>query len=241
MEKQKILIAILSKENWIRGEFLDLIQDLERRSSDPGYPYVFQLTTVVGFKPLAAYAHNEACRRAIELNADWLWFWSDDMIPLPESLNLLDYLDQADILGGTVYNVVGDPPRLCVMTVQLNNGQPVWAPTHATAEPYEPHAMGSGGMLVSRRVLMDDSMMTDHWSDPTEPPPFFQDIISSNMRRLRGHDVDFTHRAKKKGWRLLTVPAATFDHYKGVGLTAMARMISLGWKRCYDGPNSKED
>lgn len=240
MQKQKILIAILSVDNWVRGEYLELMGELVKKSSDPEHPYSYQVTTIVGFKPLAAYAHNEACRRALALGADWLWFWSHDMIPVDGSFKLLDYLDQADILNLTVYNVVGNPPRLCTMSVQEVDGQHVFAPTHRTTEPYEPVAMGSGGMIVKRGVLEDRVMWTE--SDTIEGvPPLFRDVFDGSMKRRQGHDLDFTRRAKKLGYRLLTVPEAYADHLKEVGLTAMARMISLGWNKCYDEPNSKED
>lgn len=229
--KQSVLIAILSKDGECRVEYIPFIFKCTDLNGLPDHPFQYHITVVMGCVP-ACYAHNEAARRCLDGGYDWLWLWADDMIPCEQSFLGL-WKSQADMRMLTVYNVIGDPPRLVHMAAQMDERGYRWGPLHPQREPYQPATCGTGGLAISRRILEDPRMHLHEREDRFVA--LFQDKYDQWGRRPVGHDVDFVQRATDLGYLVEVVPEAIADHMKAVGLTTVAGMITVGWDKAYEG------
>ena len=107
-------------------------------------------------------------------------------------------------------------------------------------------AMGTGSMLIRRRVIVAGRMWLDdkyrdlngfqmrleeqrkhpHWA-----PPIFRTRLKPNGQVLMGEDVDFCQRAKRLGYTCKTHLGVSFGHLKEVDLNEVVTSIHHAIKR----------
>lgn len=223
-KKANIMYTILTAEGDIRVEHFSFLTRLMQLNSEPDYPALFAPAFVQGARP-ACLAHNVAVHKFMEIaDADWLWIWADDMIPTESSLKLIELLDKADIICPSVriWNGREQMPTTTVAFKEDVKWVYRFYNFHPTEDPYEPDACGTGGLLIHRRVFEDERMAVEKASGE-DPAAYFVDEYVPCGRRLHGHDLHFTNRAKELGYKILVQPAAECDHMKHLSLDTVTR------------------
>lgn len=218
-KKTKILICILTLTGDVRCELFGWREELLRYSSDPDHPYTYDVSFVYATKP-ARMAHNKAAELFLTAcDADWLWIWADDMRPLPSTMKVLELLDRTDMAVPCV-QIWTSKDNLPVITAARHTSGTNYEMANlprSMDEPYYVDAAGTGGLLISRKVLEDPRMLVEP-GDGVDPPAWFIDEDVPSGRRTHGHDLEFTHRATQCGYTLMVHPQAWCDHRKSLWL-----------------------
>lgn len=218
--KPMVVYCVLAGDAECRIEHTSWVIRLGELSADPNFPFGFILAYVANSKP-ARLAHNVACANFLrETEAEWLWIWAHDMVANDSSLLVLKYADRGDLICPTVriWNDIEEMPTTTIGMKSAEQWTYAFANFHPGKEPYECDACGSGGLLIRRSVLEDQRMIVAPGDGALEPPTWFDDEYTPAGRRLHGHDLSFSSRAKRLGYRVLAVPEAEAEHFKTLPL-----------------------
>lgn len=224
-DKPLICYALLCGSGNTRAEHIPFIQDLTRISVDFSHPFRYRVILVQGASS-PCVAHNIAVKAFLnDPSFSWLWIWADDMIPNETAVHQLKaaHSGSYDIIAPAVrvWNSQLVAPYLVsghLNTIREDGGIVFDFPDFfPSGEPFEPDASGTGGLLIHRRVLADPRMSIG--KDTDKGSAIFRDLRDDSGDRILGHDLDFTWRAKKLGYRLLCVPGTLYGHiHKGIDI-----------------------
>lgn len=225
--KRKVVLVILSKDGLIEAPYLVFRTKLQELSANPNHPFLYDIGVVRGVSP-AVRAHNFAVKIFQQQKGDFLWIWADDMTPTVSSIKVMELADKADIVHLSVYNWIRKlGGRMMLLAGVKGSGYDFEVlNVHPSSEPYEIDAVGTGGTLINRKVFDDPRMLVHPEQGPEDPAVYFQDIYTPSMRRLMGHDFDFTWRAKKLGYKVMVHPGANADHRKSIQCNEIVRHLN---------------
>jgi len=180
-----LYIAILN-QGYIRVELVHVLLDLIRS----GRYNIFIETPAE--KPIAQN-RNLTVQRFLKMeNMDYLMFLDNDIIPPRNILNLVDF--DKDIIGGLCFAFMDNK----LVPLALRRQEPV----PPGEKPYkvidfkgteglvEVDAIGTGHMIIARRVLEDVTHQ-----------PFCNQYDEKGIKTL-GLDLSFCHKAKEKGYEV---------------------------------------
>ena len=221
---------------------------LERLNSEPKCPYRFTTGLLGNYKP-ADYARNVIVEAFLEdASASRLWFIDSDMIPAPNSPQLLWHKK---------YDIVAAP-------------YPFWGRRNAEWEPdaswgiydfsddrrsfkqkspldeglVHNDAAGTGMMIISRRVLEDPRMIVENRSyqkmdrsvvslKPSDARPFFQNGYKANGAFEWTEDLEFCYRARNLDYSVVVDHGVKCGHIKQVDVLHVmdfaVRSYQKGW------------
>lgn len=179
MPKNKgIYIAILN-QGWIRPELSTLLANFPKQrlyNVYIGYP---------AHKPIT-HNRNTIVKRFLETDYDYLLMIDSDNIPPQNILELADY--DKDVIGGLCYAFMKNMIiPLCLK--QNKEGSYDMMDVHKNEGLVEVDGIGSGVMMIKREVL--------------ENIPFpFENTYDPEGIKVRGLDIHFCEKAKKKGYEV---------------------------------------
>lgn len=190
--------------------------NLTKMSAEPLCPYDFNIGFIQNYKP-ADYARNKIVSDFLKDESfSRLWFIDSDILPKKECMKLL--ISDDDIVGGT-YDIWGscqkDKAIRPTQTAYLDGiNQDGWIPVPVPADGfYNVDALGTGMMIIKRRVLADSRM----WIGGTEGA-VFQNLYGP-MRNIEiTEDLDFCRRAKALGYTVVAHGAIKVGHVKTVNV-----------------------
>lgn len=186
------------------------------------------------------WCRNAIVGRFLDSNCGELLMIDSDQDPYPSAVNLFDV--HADIVGGftiSPHYLDSRPGRLWVKSVfrneQAEEAIPVeeWTPDRFAGD-LEVDAVGTGAILIKRRVFEDERMLLpteyvnrhgvacDLADEAGAAPPFFRFIRKPNGEPEIGEDFDFCRRAKALGYRVVACLDARFGHAKVVDVMDLA-------------------
>lgn len=147
-------------------------------------------------------------------DVDWLLMLDEDCVPHDNLFDLiaLDY----DIIGfpAPIQRGLSSPDEPIVWNVELIDEEGNWVSEgmDVDGEPVEVAAIGTGGILIARRVL--EAM----------PSPFVEPVDSYGQRVVGG-DIFFCRRARKLGFKVWAAPSMALSHYKPTDLYWVWNML----------------
>lgn len=181
--KPNVLIVMLTRElvtmAWALG-FRDLI-----------YPERSTHTTMHGMP--FDHARSQACKRALELGFEYLFFLDDDVIPPPDTLPRLIQHNR-DIVCGMYFR--RQEPLYPVMMKEIEGKGTQWIAEFAPNSLVEADLVGCGCMLIKRKVL---EIMDPPWFVWKCDPFRFPNV--PQFERC-SEDYDFCRKARKLGFKL---------------------------------------
>lgn len=222
--KPHILVCILSLTGNIRCESFGWRMYLDSKTNDPEHPFRYSMGFIYGANP-ALSAHNRAVEAFLKGDFDYMWIWADDMSPTASSLATTELLLEpynADMACTSVYiwNSAENMPVLtsgmCIGDAQYEMGN-----VPRDEKPYEIDACGTGGLIISKKILTDPRMLISPAVEG-DCDVLFRDQSWPSGGRRHGHDLDFTYRATQLGYSLWTHPGSWAEHWKKLGLLNLA-------------------
>lgn len=225
--KTQVFVGILSRNGNLRAELFAWREYLMSLSADPAHPYFYRVGQVLGAQP-AVLAHNvlaHVFHSHPELG-DWLWIWADDMRPLPTTTTLLECIDKGADLATLMVYIWSQKDNAPLLTAGFEHSEHLYELWNLPRSEgiYALDSAGTGGLLVHRRVF-DDPRMKLAEADGDQPAAWFQDTYFPSGAREHGHDLDFTRRATKLGYKLLGHPDAWAGHIKTLDLFEVALYV----------------
>ncbi len=222
MRKQRVFIAVLAGSNTVNVSLAQMAWQLPFISGNEDYPFRFGFQCYGGIRP-QEYARNIICGDFLANDFDALMVIDEDMIF--EGWNTLRVLETPDYDIAGVLQLMWDPGD------PTKDQLPAIHPCAGVKHPELPYKMipvypngqkvlpvdfvGSGCMVIKRRVLEDKGMLLAPGMDP---PAFWRNVNEANGNRQRGMDVDFCYRAKDLGYRVRANFAASAGHHKRTDL-----------------------
>ena len=197
MKNKSIYIAILNQGN-IRPEMADLMSGLSRQRKYEiliNYPCAKPITN----------NRNQIVKRFLETEMDYLLMLDNDCVANGKLLELADY--DKDIIGGVSFGYLKQMLVPFVMKKKLTGKYDV-IDINKNSGVIECDAIGSGNMMIARRVL--------------EELPFpFRNEYDPEGIKTRGLDFNFCRRAKKLGYRVWVDTDMLVSHWTTVDLKTM--------------------
>ena len=202
-KKKKLFIAILNQGS-IRTELTNVISQL---SLDDRYMIVANYPAE---KPIA-YNRNLTVRRFLESDCDYLLMMDNDCPPhsIKRLIELADY--DKDIIGGLCFGYLKE---MIVPFCMRKNEEGTYniADVYEGGGVIECDAIGSGNMMIARRVLENIDF------------PFRNEYDKEGMK-IKGLDFNFCERAKKKGYRVWCDTSLTCSHWTTVDLSIIWKTL----------------
>lgn len=236
--RRKVFVGVPSVSGNISAHLTAFLTALERLNFAPDHTNTYQLSFSLGIHPVE-FARNIVVGHFLESDCEWLWFLDADIVP-PEDWEGMFSVD-GDVIAGRSTFYSGDErtdgPRIGVNTfVKTDGGFRICG--YDTIQP-EIDACGTSCLLIHRRVFEDPAMkMPGMYVEPISQrlldagkrtkdeafaPPFFVTWYAPNGARTLGEDLDFTWRAKQRGYRVVTAPTAIWDQTKQLSLLGVAK------------------
>lgn len=226
MNKEHILVALLTYSDSVNVSFLWWIDKLRSLNGDPNHPRTYEVMYVPGLRPVA-YARNVAATNFINHpTANKLWFIDDDLVPTDESLKIFE--SNADIVSGLYYLLLmenGRPNFSSAIYKKNSIGFDMINPKNRligqSIIPID--ASGTGCLLIDRKVFDEKMIYSKEYNNAEgnittladgDPIPYFKTKYKSNGSEERSEDIDFVWRAKQLGYRCECVLDARFLHKK---------------------------
>jgi hypothetical protein len=260
-EKEHIHVAVPTINNYVTASLSGFISELVRLSADPRIPYIFTCDTLVGLFPVS-FARNVCVGRFLKIGASRLWFIDADMIPTTDSVRLLSV--DADICAGRMFRFdhanIESETSVGVALCAFHNDPdgtgkfyPI-VPQEGDQMVQEVDALGTGSMLIRRKVLEDRRLwgetkytgidgkehdLDDEKDTPRWGPPVFGFPSKPNGCPQLGEDMDFCRRAKALGYTLKVDLGAKFGHYKPVDLDQVVDLSCVALERHKEGQRAE--
>jgi len=227
MNKEHILIALLTYSDSVNVSFLWWVDNLRALNADPDHPRTYEVMYVPGLRPIA-FARNVAVTNFLQHpTATKLWFIDDDLVPTDDSIKIFE--SNADIVSGLYYLLLmegGKPTLSTAAYTKVSGGFDQINPKNRligqSIIPID--AAGTGTLLISKRVLMDERMLytSEYLSAEGEKVqlidgealPIFKTKRKANGSEERSEDIDFVWRAKQLGYSCECHLDARFLHKK---------------------------
>jgi len=149
-----------------------------------------------------------------KMPADFLLMLDEDCVPHDNLFDLveLDY----DIIGfpAPIQRGTSSPDDPIIWNVELIDEEGNWVSESLPVggEPVEVAAIGTGGILIARRVL-----------EAMDAP--FVEPVDRYGERVVGGDIWFCRRARKIGFKVWAAPAMPLSHIKPTDLYSMWTLI----------------
>ena len=214
MGKERIAVRVPC--GWdISASLAVFLVNLTKLSYEPDCPYEFQIGIKQNFKP-ADYARNVCVNDILaDPTLSRLWFIDADIMPKKECFLILGARD--DIAGGT-YELWGadakDKPVGATTTAYIECETGGWYPASVPGDGfYEVGAIGTGMMMIRRRVLEDERM----WIGG-ERGAVFQNIYGPMKNIKVSEDLDFCRRARTLGYTVVAHGGIKVGHVKTVNV-----------------------
>ena len=151
------------------------------------------------------------------MGADWLMMLDEDCVPHANPFDLIE-LDY-DIIGfpAPIQRGVSSPGDPIIWNVELIDDEGNWVSEclPVGGEPIEVAAIGTGGILIARRVL--EAM----------PAPFVEPVDKFG-ERVVGGDIFFCRRARKLGFKVWAAPSMALSHIKPTDLYTVWELLHPG-------------
>lgn len=214
MSPSKIWVAIPTRGsvgfNTLRR--LDLI-----REANPSLPPVHYEAGRLS----VASVRNEIVRKFLKTDCDILLMVDDDVVPHRDVLAMSQFVRLAEIAGDNLrYDIVGAPYMLlrqpiamiatpCVFNQGAGGGYRFIPETFSQDGLVECDAMGSGCMMIARRVLEDRRCL-----------PFSLGVDEDGVMVMT-EDIIFCLRAKEAGYTIAADYSRFADHWNEISLNAI--------------------
>ena len=257
-----IFVAVPTIDNRVTLGLNEFIIILERASRADDNPFIFSFRGVNGFSPVE-YARNYLVGEFLKSDADSLWFIDADMLPDESAARLL-YVE-ADICAGRMFRFDHKNPAidtskhpgvaLCAMQrIEKTGKYAPLVPMVGDAAVQEVDAVGTGSMIIRRRVLEDRRMwfdgtyfgltgepadLYDEEGDVRYAPAVFRFPRKPNGQPIIGEDLDFCYRAKSLGYTIKVDIEAKFGHHKTVDLDQVVELAYVASTRAVEGQHAR--
>ena len=196
-------------------------------AGDSGVKFTFKPingSSVISYN--VEYMRNRLVKAALDdPTVTDLWFIDSDVMPSPNSMDLLAV--DADICGG-IYPIPNKPlaregsPPVWSVYHRMDN---VFAPADLPDEPtlMEAGALGTGAMIIRRKVLEDESLRFAE--DDQGLPCLFRTPRSNSGACLATDDLDFCRRAVDRGYKIIAHTGVRWGHIKTYDVAVMDAAI----------------
>lgn len=194
-DRRPSVLVVIANQGWLRKEVAIVLMNM---SHDPRYKLKFYFPD---YKPYEnGLAH--AAQQVLKDGWDYMLIIDDDNPPEKNPLDLIE-LDK-DIIGlpTPAWNNVDEFPIYWVVMRKVADG---WKPVQYGDGLEEVDAVGSGCMLVHRRVLEAGCVFKREWD--------------SNGIMKTGVDFHFCEQAKDKGFKIYAHWDYPCAHFKELNLT----------------------
>lgn len=191
----KIVIGIPTYDKRVDVEIMSTMNRLPFRYLEYDFGLDFITSSII------THARNHLCRRALEAEADWLYFWDSDVV-----INDLSFLEKlletskrldALVVGG-VYRLKRPGAHLYAAGM-VENGEVKNFTAADLKEPRLCDVLATGSMLIHRSVL---EKMGDPWFSIIDKPG-----------GVLPEDFNFCLRAKEMGFKVAADPRFQTRHY----------------------------
>lgn len=177
MKTKSILIAVLNQGD-IRPEMADLLMKLTRQNR-------YDVTISYPCRKPISNNRNMICKDFLDSDHDYLLMLDNDCIPTEDILKLADY--DKDIIGAVCFGFL--LKRIIPFVMQRSGGKYSVKNIELNGGVVECDAIGSGVMMIARRVLEDI------------PFPFRNEYDPEGIK-TRGLDFNFCTRAQDLGYKV---------------------------------------
>lgn len=260
---EHILVGVPSLSTNVTTALADYIFQLGSASSHAQSPYKFTPKFINGVIPVE-FARNALVGEFLSGDYSRLWFIDADMLPrnsLPELLKV-----DADICAGRMFRFDHANPMkgttagvaICAMNLvkegkNVGKYKPI-VPMHGEPMIQDVDTLGTGSMMIRRRVLEDHRMWIDgkyigiggderdcalkdddfRWS-----PPLFRTPRKANGAPIIGEDLDFCQRAHDLGYSIKVHLGAEVGHMKPVDLDQVVGFVQDAAQRVIDDTTAR--
>ena len=245
-QKREVMIGVPTMNESIGVGVVAFLHVCERKSLDPNFPFTFSINVVNGMQPVE-YARNQLVGQFLRNEkAELLWFVDTDMLPGADCFRVLESdfdivaprMLKWDAKGAETQAGIG----LCAYKYNVLGDYKFNAINAGAGDSWvEVDAVGTGGMIVSRKVLEDrrlwgatvytglDGQEKDQANEQGQKdwgPPVFRFLRKPNGAPLRGEDLDFCWRAKQLGYKVAVNVQVGFGHLKPVNLDEIVEVAN---------------
>ena len=227
MKNKGIHIAVLNQGN-VRPELSDLLLRLDKQNK-------YRITVSYPAKKPITLNRNSICKKFLETDFDYLLMMDGDCPPMVNAQRLLDMADyDKDIIGGVCFGFINNMINPFVMKRRADYRYDM-VNTNINSGVVEVDAIGSGNMMIARRVL--------------EKLPFpFRNEYDPEGIKTKGLDFNFCRRAKDLGYKVWCDTDMLVSHWTTIDLLKMwktfnelARAIKKLNKELTDSYNNNID
>jgi GT2 family glycosyltransferase len=201
--KKKIFIAVLN-QGFIRTELTNIMTQL---SQDDRYVL---MATYPAEKPIANN-RNTVVRKFLESDCDYLLMMDNDCPPnsIDRLIEMADY--DKDIIGGLCFGYLKE---MIVPFCMKKNEEGTYniADVCEGGGVMECDAIGSGNMMIARRVLENIDF------------PFRNEYDKEGIK-IKGLDFNFCARAKKKGYKVWCDTSLICSHWTTINLSVVWKTL----------------
>ena len=194
----KILIGTPTYDRRIDIELVRLFVHLERECKAHSFDYMFPVSSHLSRN------RNYVCQVALESGHDAVLFLDSDIAiedhAFIENLVEIAYKHDAGIVGGA-YRAKKDDYMLVAGNFKDGESDNL---TKLPSDPTEVDYVGTGIMLIMRKVLVD------------MPEPHFT-IVDKPGLKVMPEDYEFCRKAKEKGVKIMLDPRFKTQHYGAFG------------------------
>lgn len=218
----KVDVVVLAKKEINRDLFIALVRMLHRM------PYKMSVAPAWG-NPTSSN-RNEIARefRWSEKRAEWLMMIDYDTIPDGDFLSVIESDADVIVFPAPCWQPIKSPNEPIVWNVQMDDRATTYTVGRTMAELAKEGPLpeiasgGTGAILIHRPVLEHPAM---RWP--------FKDVFDEDGVRIRGHDLEFCHRAKKAGFKVVTAMNHSCEHYATIDLRQVRALLS-SWENQKD-------
>ena len=229
--KKHILLAIPAVGNTVATAVAQFTTLAVRYNGEKKCPWKFSVAYLLDVRP-TEYARNRLITLAIDQkDVDAIWFIDSDMIPTPNSFEMLKLWDKADIISG-----------LCPIFSNGDLARPSfhynfynYVPGHKDGrnfmplpimsdKPIQVEGAGTACMIIKKKVYKDPKM----WLQPKRVNgvvPLFRWLKNGAGETTGTDDLDFCKRARGRGYRLFAHQGVQWGHIKSVDLNWMIHKL----------------
>lgn len=215
--RKRVMISVLNQGS-IRIEIVALLLHLTRKN---------EFDIIIDFpceKPIS-HNRNQTVKRFLESDADYLLFLDGDIVPPQRVLDLMKY--DFDVIGALCFAYKGTSINpLVLKRFRQKNGKIAYR-TYNFKDPHgvqEVDAIGTGCMLIARRVLEDVKA------------PFINYYDRDGIRTI-GLDLAFCEKAKKLGYKVWVDLDMNCAHWTTIDLRQVYQAFSTEIKPFQMKPN----
>jgi len=199
MKNKSIYIAVLNQGS-IRPEIAHLLSILSKQRK-------YEIIISYPAKKPITNNRNTIVKNFLETECDYLLMMDNDCVPTEKLLDLADY--DKDIIGAVCFGYLKKMLIPFAMKLKLDGKYDI-IETGLNDGVIECDAIGSGVMMIARRVLED------------MPFPFRNEYDPEGIK-TKGLDFNFCRRAKKKGFKVWVDTDMLASHWTTLDLLEVWR------------------